>query len=221
MTPNTPEALGKSQKLTPDLAVSLQGNIDDLYKVVHRSAKTKFEACYGCITDSVSLRKYGLYSVSDCTQDASDHNWKLVPLTDVLESTGKELPVLTYADTLRLAWVVSSSVSKLHITTWMPKTLGHSDVFFIQRPGQNLFEDVFVLKELPDDPLLQEEAAVQTCEVKMEGSERYEEAVRRFLKGELHFQGRNVEGDGFRQDVFGTIVNLLEEDMNDCNCNFV
>ncbi|KAF6830427.1 hypothetical protein CPLU01_07353 [Colletotrichum plurivorum] len=267
-TPNTAEALGKSLKLNPDLATSLQRNIDDLCKVVHRSAKMKFEACYGCITDSVSLKTYGLYSVSGCPQDASDYNWKLIPLTDVLGSTGKELPVLTYADTLRLAWVVSSSVSKLHNTPWMPKTLSHSDVFFIRRPGKNLFEDVFVLKELPDDPLSPGEAAVanvrnktlialgillveiilrqtmdsrrgheesliphanyrqavhllDSCEVKMEASDRYEEAVRRCLKGEFQSQGRNAEGDGFRQDVFGSIVNLLEEDMNDFNGNFV
>lgn len=272
-TTNITETLKNSRRLISppglDFAASLQRNIDDLYQIVHRSAKRKIEACYGCITDSVSLKKYGLYSVSDCTRNVIDQDWKLIPLTDILRGTGTDLPALTYADTLRLAWVLSSSVSKLHNTPWIPKTIGHGDFFFIQRPDKALFDDVFVLKELPNHPLQQAaESAIadgrnktlialgillvelilrqtmDSClgpeeplslhgsyrqavrlldsfEVKIEGSDRYEEAVRRCLRGEYYYQGRNPENDGFRQDVFGGIVSLLEEDMNDCNSNFI
>ncbi|KAM0330700.1 hypothetical protein ACHAQA_003652 [Verticillium albo-atrum] len=247
--------------LTPGSSTVKPQDIQDLCEVLSKAQKQKAADCYGCIADVSCLkqRKYGIYPLQVVGDDRTDR-WSLVSLTSVLQDRSGKYPPLTYLDRLRLAWTISSSIVQLHNTPWISATVTHREIYFMQRQDTSLYEQVFVLKQLPEpvaqtgivptlptaqnltllalgillvelilgetmdtlrapgvdaSPLADYETAMGLLgRVGLEGSANYDSAVKRCLRCEFHRQNRSLEDEAFRQDVFGGIVALLEEDVN-------
>ena len=126
--------------------------IRDLCQAMRRSLKQRAGACCGNIKDPYCVTKggikYGVYPLGGVLED--QEGAPLVSLRDAITAGIGPSPYLRYADKLRLACAISSSVLQLYGTPWIAKPPQSADIFIVQRNGVPQFTDAYVLRRLPE-----------------------------------------------------------------------
>ena len=71
-------------------------------------------------------------------------------LRQVLQKKVVSAPPLTPWDRLTLAATVASAVLQLHASPWLKHAWNNEEVIFLQREGEQLYQNAFVAKLIPD-----------------------------------------------------------------------
>jgi len=122
--------------------------IGNLCQAIRRSRKQGSGECCGQILDTLTRHPPQAYEVYPLGSPNDNGDWSPVSLGAVL--SGEAGSALMYGDRLRLAWIITSSVLQLEGTPWISHLPSHDNIFVTQKGGVLHFQDVFVMKQLPE-----------------------------------------------------------------------
>ncbi|RBA09689.1 hypothetical protein FPRO05_05625 [Fusarium proliferatum] len=108
-------------------------------------------ACYGHLIDKEHSHRH--FQVCPLGTVVNSDGWSIVTLEDVLEGKRGLRPLISLAEKVKLALVITSSVLQLSKTPWLPEAITSKNVHFFRRGNTLSYEHPFIQRRLPECPL--------------------------------------------------------------------
>ncbi|KAF3000945.1 hypothetical protein E8E13_008963 [Curvularia kusanoi] len=122
--------------------------IKDLCTALQNLQKPQRDVCLTLLAKEIAKQKYELKIYPTPLPPQDTKQWTVVTLRSALKR-GRRFPK---RDRVRLAVTLASSVLQLHETPWLDDSWGIDNIYFVERPGSNAYDQPFVLRGL--DPIL-------------------------------------------------------------------